>query len=228
MGTKAQDDLKLKLMLVLVRDRRAMQGRIRSVRFMREYGELPDTLGAITLRGMSDAEHGALAAGIGIRGKPAGAKCDLYLNDVGYRIEALALHPTLVAEDLRMDGLRAVCRRLGMAVDGLERAFRSYWEKRLAGGLPDDLPVGRDDSPFRAEKESLCRVVSYLLFTGDEQGNDAVFAADGLLDYGDPLDTETWAILGKREAAEALWDRLCVSAAGEDWAAARFRLLAPV
>jgi len=56
---KMKDDLKLKLMLVLVRDRRAMQGRLRSVRFMREYGALPDQLGAITLRNMSDDERAA-------------------------------------------------------------------------------------------------------------------------------------------------------------------------
>jgi hypothetical protein len=228
MDTKARDDLKLKLMLVLVRDRRAMQGRIRSVRFMREYGALPESLGAMTLRGMSDEEHSRLAAGIGIRGKPAGAKCDLFLNDVGYRIQALALHPTLVADGIGVDGMRAVCRKTGVEADGLTEAFRAYWDKRLTGELPDGMPVGGEKSPFGGVKDRLCRVISYLLFAGDEQGNDAMFAADGLIDYTDPMDTETWATLGKEEAVDALWGRLRIGAAGDDWESARFRLWAPV
>src|SRR5690606_20828068 len=149
---KMKDDLKLKLMLVLVRDRRAMQGRLRSVRFMREYGALPDQLGAITLRNMSDDERAALAAGIGIRSKPAGAKSDLYLNDVGYRIQALALHPTEVADGLGMDGLRAVCRKAGVGAEQAEEvvdAFREYWRRRQAGELPDGMPVDGEGSPLR-------------------------------------------------------------------------------
>jgi len=228
---KMKDDLKLKLMLVLVRDRRAMQGRLRSVRFMREYGALPDQLGAITLRNMSDDERAALAAGIGIRNKPAGAKSDLYLNDVGYRIQALALHPTEVADGLGMDGLRAVCRKAGVGAEQAEEvvdAFREYWRRRQAGELPDGMPVDGEGSPLRRVEDRLRRVVSYLLFTGDEEGNDSPFAADGLIDYTDPTDTETWATLGKDEAVDALWGRLTVSADGDSWETARFSLRAPV
>lgn len=231
MRTKMQDDLKLKLMLVLVRDRRAMQGRLRSVRFMREYGELPETLVAITLRNMSEEEQAELAAGIGIRTKPSGAKSDLYLNDVGYRIEALSLYPTDVADGLGPDGLRAICRKTGVEAEAAEEvaeAFREYWHRRRAGELPDGMPVDGEASPFRRVKDRLRRIVSYLLFTGDEEGNDSPFAADGLLDYADPMNAETWATLGKDEAVEALWGRLRVSAGGDSWETARFTLRAPV
>lgn len=224
---KAYDDLRFKLMLVLVRDRRAMQGRIRSVRFMREYGELPDHLGAITLSGMSEADHAALAETIGIRPKPAAAKCDIYLNDIGYRIEALSLHPTVAAEGLTVEGLRSACSRAGVSADGLIDSLRTYWRNRDAGMRSEGCRLCAADSPFREEKGNWSRVVNYLLFTGGEQG-DSLFVAEGLLDYTDPMNTETWATLGKEEAVELLWDRLRISGEGDGFETARFRIWAPV
>lgn len=232
MGDKAQDDLRLKLMLVLVRDRRAMQGRISSVRFVREYGELPEDLGAITLGGMSEAEQAALAADIGIRNKPATARCDLYLNDIGYRIEALGLHPTVVAEHLTAAGLRTICGKLGLSGDAmcdqLEACLKAVLTGREAGEETEGVRLCESDAPD--DKEPWLRVISYLLFVGNEQGEDALFAAEGLLDYANPLDTETWAILGKEEAMESLWPRLRIGVHGDgaDLATARFRIWAPV
>lgn len=225
-NTKAYDDLRLKLMLVLVRDRRAMQGRVRSVRFMREYGELPEDLGAMTLSRMSEAEHAALAEGIGIKPTPAAAKCDIYLNDIGYRIQALSLHPTIVAEGLTLEGLRTVCSRAGVPADGVEACLRAYWHERDAGQPGGGFPLCAEASPFREEKESWTRLLSYLLFTGHEQG-DSLFAAEGLLDYTDPMNTETWAILGKEEAVDALWERLRIRADGDRFETARFAIWAP-
>lgn len=225
-GDREHDDLLLKLMLVLVRDRRAMQGRIHSVRFMREYGTLPEDLGAITLGGMSDAEQADLAAAIGIGRTPEAAKCHLYLNDVGYRIEPLSVHPTVVTDRLTAAGLRAVCRKLGLPEEELEEGLRTCWARRQEDG--GGLRFAATGSPFR-ENGSWRRVVSYLLFTGNEQGEDSLFAADGLLDYGNPTDTETWAILGKEEAVDALWPRLRIKAdGGGDFDSACFRIWAPV
>ena len=226
LDAKAYDDLRFKLMLVLVRDRRAMQGRIRSVRFMREYGQLPEDLGAVTLSRMSAEEHLALAEGIGIKPKPAGAKSDIYLNDVGFRIQALSLHPAVVADGLTLEGLMAVCRRAGASADGVEACLRAFWSEKGAGGLNAETELGAAGAPFSAEKESWTRVVSYLLFTGGEQG-DSMFAADGLLDYTDPMNTETWATLGKEEAVDALWTRLRIRAEGGRFETARFAIWAP-
>lgn len=227
MEKKIQDDLKLKLMLVLVRDRRAMQGRIRSVRFMREYGELPEDLGAIKLSGMSRAEHADLAARIGIKPKTANAKSDIYLNDIGYRIEALGQHPTLVAEGLTADGLGEICRKAGVAAEPIHEAFDRYWRRRQGGELEEEVVADAEDSPFHDVMESLLPVVSYLLFTGNEQGADSMFAADGLLDYQNPMDTETWAILDKDEAVQQLRDRLRISAEGDSHQSARYRIWSP-
>lgn len=236
MGGKEQDDLRLKLMLVLVRDRQAMQGRVRSVRFVREYDRLPDELGAITLGGMSEQEQATLAADIGIRNRPAKARCDLYLNEIGYRIEALGRYPTDVAKGLTATGLQAICGKLGMSGDALCGQLQTCLQTGQAGGGRGEGAAGirlceMNLSPD--DQDHWQRVISYLLFTGNEEGDDAMFAAEGLLDYANPLDTETWAIMGKEETVEALWPRLRIGIDGEgdghaDLNSTSFRIWAPV
>ncbi|OUM94192.1 MAG: hypothetical protein A9Z00_00800 [Thermobacillus sp. ZCTH02-B1] len=125
--------LLLKLMLVLARDRRAMQGRIQTTGFVREYGELPPDLGVMTLGRLGDDEIAALAESVGIRPAPAGAKCDIFMNGYGYRIESLAAYPPVIIDDVEPDGLAAACRLAGIPADRLgERleACRQAAERR--------------------------------------------------------------------------------------------------
>jgi hypothetical protein len=117
--------LLLKLMLVLARDRRAMQGRIQTTGFVREYGELPPDMGVATLSRLSDGEIAALAESVGIRPAPAGAKCDIFMNGMGYRIESLAAHPPVIVPDVEPDGLAAACRLAGIASDRLNERLEA-------------------------------------------------------------------------------------------------------
>lgn len=237
MGGKEQDDLRLKLMLVLVRDRQAMQGRIRSVRFVREYDRLPDELGAIALGRMTDGQQAALASAIGIRNRPAKARCDLYLNDIGYRIEALGRYPTFVANGLTAAGLRAICAKLDIPGDALCCQLQACLHTGLAAGGAGATETGETGTRLCEwhlspdDRQYWQRVISYLLFAGNEEGEDAVFAADGVLDYANPLDTESWAIVGKEEAVEALWPRLRIGIDGDgaaDGDKTCFRIWAPI
>ncbi|MCM3634866.1 hypothetical protein [Paenibacillus camelliae] len=46
----------MKLMLVLMRDRKAKQGQVRSVGYIREYGEMPDEIGVYSLGQLTDEQ----------------------------------------------------------------------------------------------------------------------------------------------------------------------------
>ena len=238
--------LLLKLMLVLARDRRAMQGRIQTTGFVKEFGELPPDLGVATLGRLGDGEIAALADSVGIRPAPSGAKCDIFMNGMGYRIESLAAHPPVLVPDVEPSGLREACRYAGVPADRLEErleACRRLSEQRArnAGTVPSEpaegaAAGGTDGSRFAAEagefriadpasplkddREWLAPLLEYFWFTGSERGRSN-FPADYLLDFDDPLNMNTWRTFDKRLAVESVWERLAirVAAAGRDGSA---------
>jgi hypothetical protein len=233
--------LLLKLMLVLARDRRAMQGRIQTTGYVKEYGELPPDLGVITLGRLGDAEIAALAESVGIRPAPAGAKCDIFMNGMGYRIESLAAHPPVIVDDVEPDGLAAACRHAGVPADRLKERLASCrrFAERLsrhaaqsdgaaaggAEGTGTDAEAGEfriadPASPLKDDREWLAPLLEYFWFTGSERGRSN-FPADYLLDYDDPLNMNTWRTFDKRYAVESVWDRLAIriAAVGREGAA---------
>ena len=230
--------LLLKLMLVLARDRRAMQGRIQTAGFVREYGELPPDLGVATLGRLGDGEIAALADSVGIRPAPAGAKCDILMNGMGYRIESLAAHPPVIVRDVEPDGLAEACRLAGVPADRLDgrlEACRRLREERARQAAPEHDPgadpaagtldagefrIADPASPLKDDKEWLAPLLEYFWFTGSERGKSH-FPADYLLDYDDPLNMNTWRTFDKRHAIESVWERLAirVAAAGGEGAA---------
>lgn len=207
--------LLLKLMLVLARDRRAMQGRIQSTGFVREYGELPPDLGVATLGRLGDGEIAALADSVGIRPAPAGAKCDIFMNGMGYRIESLAAHPPVIVRDVEPDGLAEACRLAGVPADRLHarlEACRRLSEQRGRQADAGEFRIADPDSPLKDDREWLAPLLEYFWFTGSERGKSH-FPADYLLDYDDPLNMNTWRTFDKRHALEAVWERLAIRAA---------------
>jgi len=229
MESSERGKLLLKLMLVLARDRRAMQGRIQTTGFVREYGELPPDLGVATLGRLGDIEIAALAESVGIRPAPAGAKCDIFMNGMGYRIESLTAYPPEIVRDAEPDGLAKACRLAGVPADGLMdrlAACRKLAERRArtvgpetngahagqSGGISLDageFRIADPDSPLKDDREWLAPLIEYFWFTGTEHGKSN-FPADYLLDYDDPLNMNTWRTFDKRYAVEAVWERLAI------------------
>lgn len=210
MDTQQKNDLLFKLMLVLVRDRQAMQGRIRSVGYTREYGKLPKDLGVYTLGQMSDEEITALVDNIAVRKmKPVDAKSDIYMNDVGYVIYPLstATEPLKIIDGVTEEGLAVVCQHVGLPVEAITDRIAQFQQKKESGRIGDTV-VNRDPaSPFRDERDRLAPLIQYFMFTGSERG-ESHFSAEGLIDYTDPLNTNTWVTYEPEEAVEAIWDRL--------------------
>ncbi len=207
MNRAQMQDCLLKLMLVLVRDRGAMQGRIRNVGYLREYAELPDDLGAQTLSRMSEEELLALAERVGIRKRPVDAKSDIYLNDVGYVIHALANRPLVIMDGLSRAELEQVCRQVHIGIEEVDRLAADYWELRRSGEISASISNHEPLSPFQGHRALLQPLITYYLFRGSERG-DSRFPADCMLDYSDPMNTNTWVIYEPDEAMDVLWDRL--------------------
>lgn len=208
MNTKEKNELLLKLMLVLVRDRRAMQGRIRSVGYTREYGELPPDLGVYTLGKLQEDEIVRLADSIQLRKtKPLGAKSDIYLNDVGYVIYNFAEDHPVILDGVTREGMLEVCRQANVSSELLDQRIREYAALRSSGAIGDVIAIADPASPFRQDKEWLASIIRYYLFEGSESG-PSMFPAECAFDYTDPLNTNTWSIYEPEDIIDVIWDKL--------------------
>jgi len=211
MDTKEKNELLLKLMVVLVRDRKAMQGRIRSVGYTREYGELPPDLGVYTLGKLQEDEIVRLADSIQIRKtKPLGAKSDIYMNDVGYVIYNFAQDQPAIIDGLTREGMAEVCQQANVSCELLDQRIREYAELRRSGAIGDVIKIADEASPFRKDREWLAPIIRYYMFEGSESG-PSMFPAECAFDYTDPLNTNTWIIYEPEEAIDAIWDKLVLS-----------------
>lgn len=200
----------MKLMLVLARDLRAMQGRVRSVRFIREYAEMPEDIGVYTLSRMEDAEILALAESVGIKKTPSHAKSDIYLNDLGYSFQTFADNPPVVVGGEPRESLVAVCNQLELPIAELDEMIDEYWRLRESGSVGEEVSNSDPLSPFKEHKALLVPILSYFLFTGSAEG-PSHFPADCVLDFVDPCNMNTWTLYETDQAMELLWDRFVFS-----------------
>jgi len=211
MNSREKNELLLKLMVVLVRDRKAMQGRIRSVGYTREYGELPPDLGVYTLGKLQEDELIRLADSIQIRKtKPLGAKSDIYMNDVGYVIYNFTQDQPAIIDGVTREGMAEVCRQANVSHELLDQRIREYAELRRSGAAGDTIAMTDEASPFRQDREWMAPIIRYYMFEGSESG-PSMFPAECAFGYTDPLNTNTWIIYEPEEVIDAIWDKLAVS-----------------
>jgi hypothetical protein len=219
MDPMEKNEYLLKLMLVLVRDRKAMQGRIRSVGYFREFGALPDDMGVYTLSRLNDDEIVSLAESVGIGKRPANAKSDIYLNDLGYSFQFSAAAPLVLLPGVAREELHSVCRRVNVPVQRFDERIEEFWKLRMNAGIGEEVRISELPPQFQDLQEWLYPVLEFFLFTGTEKG-ESPFPADYVFEYADPLNTNTWAIYDKKQTMELLRDQLWMRAKGEserDW-----------
>lgn len=208
---KEKNELLFKLMLVLVRDRQAMRGRIRSVGYTREYGELPPDFGVYTLSRLQDDEIASLADRIGIRRtRPHGAKSDIYLNDIGYAIYNFAQDKPVILDGVTREALQTLCRLAGAPFETLDEHVKEFLIRHQNGQAGESIAVSDPDSPFSGAKQSLAPVLRYVMFEGSVSG-PSMFPAECVLHYTDPLNTETWSIYEPDETIDEIWGKLVLN-----------------
>lgn len=180
------DELLLKLMLTLARDRRAMQGRVRSVGFMREYLILPADLGVHTLTQMNDEEVQQLAQSVSIKAKSDAAHFHFYLNDVRYRLVQAEQKKFIVADSLTTEQWLEIEKYAAVEASFLEQIK----------GTPSSIKF---IEIANEQADPLLKLVHYVLFIGSDKG-PAIHQAEGLFIFEQALNMNNWTIMTKEQA----------------------------
>lgn len=181
---KKTDELLLKLMLTLARDRQAMQGRVRSVGFIREYLTLPQHLGVHTLSHMSEQQIEELAASVSVKVKSDAAHFHFYLNDSRYYL------------------LQVVDNRIPLKTSMTEKSWVMYEEQAgvkygtlafSSNAKEQIIPLSKLDSGY------MNALLSYMLFQGTEHG-PSMHQAEGLFIFEEALNMNSWTVMTKEQA----------------------------
>lgn len=206
MEKQERDTYLMKLMLVLMRDRKARQAQVRNVGYLREYGELPDELGVYTLGNMPDEEILALAEQVGIKKRPAAGKSDVYMNELGYLFVA-AKHPVVFVEGAEMQEVAALAKQL--QVDELIRDITEL--TNAAEGMEQAVLCTRLNERVASElRPSWVKLISYWWCIGSAEAPSR-FPAELVLSYGDPLNMNTWDIYEPAAYIESVWEHIELS-----------------
>ena len=204
-----RDTYVMKLMLVLMRDRRARQGQVRSVGYTREYGELPDELGVGTLAQLSNEELLALAEQIGIKNRPAAGKSDIYMNDLGYMLlstkQSLAIVDNLGLQELAKLAEQVGTIELVEPIKGL-----IVYGQAQAG---DEPLKGRvtDYSQFTTYRDQWHKLLTHMLCNG---AATCLFPAELVLRYADPTNMNSWDIYEPNDFISKNWEDLSATLSG--------------
>lgn len=196
----------MKLMLVLMRDRRARQGQVRSIGYTREYGELPDNLGVATLAQLSNEELFALAEQIGVKKRPATGKSDIYMNDLGYMLVS-ATQAVILLERTDLNKLIALAEQLRASelmdiIANIKIELKSsYNEGEIIKNALSDL------TQFTDYREQWIKLLGFILCNGVEP-SVCRFPAELVLRYGDPLNMNSWNIFAPDAFITAIRDSL--------------------
>lgn len=178
------EELRLKLMLTLARDRQAMQGRVRSVGFIREYLTLPLELGAQTLSQMHEQELEALANLASIKPKTKAAAFHFYLNDTRYHLLHIVNNRIVVLNSVTVE------------------QWTTYEKHALMPALLPAVKAGITNGSIALAslpKEQVVALLNYIWFVGSEDG-PAIHQAEGLFMFKEACDMNSWTILDKQQA----------------------------
>lgn len=207
-------EILLKLKLIELRDSKNFQFNgqdIVSVGFGGiEYKPLPIKINLNSLLYNDYYELKEFAEPFGITKSGGGSKSDVYINSVGYSVKYMSSSPPAIVNHTPRPGFENACLYSKTSIDKLDEIISEYWKLRENGEISEDIPNSSLKSPFRNHKEYLRNIINYFLFDGTGKGF-ANNRADFILDYGNPLDTNTWKLYGKNNFIDVFWDRMIFS-----------------
>lgn len=192
----------MKLMLVLMRDRKAKQGQVRSVGYIREYGEMPDEIGVYSLGQLTDEQIVTLAVELGIKKRPAVGKSDIYMNELGYALVWAQGSVDLVVE-AEVKELAALAERLHLAEGAVGKAVASH--QRAGNG--STISSSEADSPYNEDRKAWEKLIAYWFCQGTAS-EVSRFPADYVLSFDDALNMNTWDIYEPERFVELVWEHI--------------------
>ncbi|GIP17538.1 hypothetical protein J40TS1_31800 [Paenibacillus montaniterrae] len=197
----------MKLMLVLMRDRKARQAQVRSVGYLREYGELPEDMGVNTLGKLTDEALQALAEQIGMKKRPAGGKSDIYMNDLGYVLVSTEAVTSLM-ENADEQDLLELADHLQLSRSIVAPTLERLREKQAAQSTSElVVSLASADGAFQSEQKQWAKLISYWWCNGSANA-PSKFPAELVLSYADPLNMNTWDIVEPDAYLDSRWERL--------------------
>lgn len=196
----------MKLMLVLMRDRKAKQGQVRSVGYIREYGEMPDELGVYTLGQLSDEQIIALAEELGVKKRPAVGKSDIYMNDLGYAL-VWSQGTTVLVDQAEVKEVVSLAQKLNLPEESVKQAVAWHQQQTGSDAGSDVVMVSGANSPYYEYRENWVKLIAYWSCQGTAQ-EVSRFPADYVLSFEDALNMNTWEIYEPQRYVELIWDHL--------------------
>jgi len=192
----------MKLMLVLMRDRKAKQGQVRSVGYIREYGEMPDEMGVYSLGQFSDEQIIALSEELGVKKRPDVGKSDIYMNDLGYAL-AWSEASIVLVDQAGIEDLIALAQKLQLPEDIVHKVVA--WHQQQA---ENSVMLARQTAnPFNEHRKAWEKLIAYWFSQGtaNELSN---FPADYVLSFEEALNMNTWEIYEPERYVELVWEHI--------------------
>jgi hypothetical protein len=212
MNAGERDELLIKLKLIEMRDLSIsfFGAKITSVGFDgREYQSLPPSFSFANAK-TSNAILSRVCQVVGIQKGAAFDKSDVCVNGDGYSLKSLSAAPPAIVNHTTRAGFEFACNHVGSNIGSLDVLINNYWKLRLAGKIREDVSNSDPLSPFSGAKDTLAPILQYFLFIGSGSRVSAS-PASFILDYSDPLNTNTWTRLDPTTAVDKLWANLVFS-----------------
>lgn len=193
----------MKLMLVLMRDRKAKQGQVRSVGYIREYGEMPDEMGVYSLGQLSDEQIIALSEELGVKKRPAVGKSDIYMNDLGYAL-AWSEASIVLVDQAGIEDLIALAQKLQLSEEIVHKVVD--WHQQQA---ENSVVLARQTAnpPFNEHRKEWEKLIAYW-FSQGTANELSRFPADYVLSFEEALNMNTWEIYEPERYVELVWEHI--------------------
>lgn len=212
MNVGERDELIFKIAMIALRDSHGnLFGKpVTSVGFKSEYGQLPANYNLAQLRNMSDTELSKFAAQYGITKAATGAKSDIYINGNGISLKSLRAAPAALVNHTARPRFEFACRNSGADITFLDNAVSQYWDLRFKCIISEDTRISDQNCPFINYKQKIKPVIEYFLFNGTGSKRSD-YPARGIIEFTDPLNSNTYSWLSPDEAFESVWPKLIFS-----------------
>ncbi len=144
---------------------------------------------------------------------PTSAKRDVIINGKGYSLKSIRKRPPAIVNHTTREKWIRICQVIGEKIDLLDEMVAEYWDLRVNGKIGEDTFANRSICPFvntERRRKYLKQLIDYFLFYGTgSKGSE--YPAEYILQFSDPSDPQTWTVLSKETAFEALLPNMIFS-----------------
>lgn len=213
MNKGERDELIFKFVLISLRDRNQtlFNVPVNSVGFLdTEYKSLPENIELNNIIQLNDIDLLALSSIVGISKAPSGAKSDVYINGKGVSLKSLSAAPSALVNHTSRPGFEFACINSDSKIEELDKIIDKYWELRMAGIIKEDVKNTDLNCPFLSHKEYMRPIIEYFLFKGTGS-KICDTQAQYIIEFSNPLDSNTYKKLLPLDAVDAVWPKLIFS-----------------